>query len=477
MTGLTIDRFASRLRLPYAVPEARERLDATTDRLLNALPEALEVCGLPPSVRICIRSLGVRIRVPAYAFGDVQGFTQIWAEAIVAAIKDSYAGGARAGMLPMISSGDGQVIIYRNDAAALADVVESVARGNLGRRWAWQQLHLIAETDPADPVSMIISGCRSLQQIALHVLVDAAHRGWLDHVAITWPQWQQLAEAALPQPSRSRVPSFITDDKLIIETAAAAIEWVQATLQLSPLKPIMIRAVAVLGPPPVSAQPQLAELALAAGAPELIGSTELIKIAARQLFTPEVRSDPDEAIEATDVPRSDYSPLVAEPVQLWTRFAGLLFLLNLNTIQRLADSLGATTGHRRLSWFLVAIACRLSGGAIDDPAILAFAGLPPAGPVAKEILDPPSQTDDDELQVLADQIREELVERLPKIQLPREQLVSFVVARTGRIIADPGWIELIMPLDSVDIELRRAGLDLDPGPVGFLRCVVRFRYE
>jgi hypothetical protein len=34
-----------------------------------------------------------------------------------------------------------------------------------------------------------------------------------------------------------------------------------------------------------------------------------------------------------------------------------------------------------------------------------------------------------------------------------------------------------MPLDSVDIELRRAGLDIDPGPVGFLGCVVRFRYE
>jgi hypothetical protein len=33
-----------------------------------------------------------------------------------------------------------------------------------------------------------------------------------------------------------------------------------------------------------------------------------------------------------------------------------------------------------------------------------------------------------------------------------------------------------MPLDSVDLDIRRAGLDLDPGWVPWLGVVVRYRY-
>ena len=42
---------------------------------------------------------------------------------------------------------------------------------------------------------------------------------------------------------------------------------------------------------------------------------------------------------------------------------------------------------------------------------------------------------------------------------------------------EPGWIELHLPLSSVETPIRRLGLDLDPGWLPWLGCVVRIIYE
>jgi len=42
--------------------------------------------------------------------------------------------------------------------------------------------------------------------------------------------------------------------------------------------------------------------------------------------------------------------------------------------------------------------------------------------------------------------------------------------------AAPGWIDVLLDLDELSVEVRRAGLDLDPGYLPWLGCVVRFRY-
>src|SRR5205823_4110043 len=41
---------------------------------------------------------------------------------------------------------------------------------------------------------------------------------------------------------------------------------------------------------------------------------------------------------------------------------------------------------------------------------------------------------------------------------------------------DPGWIELRLATEEISVELRRAGLDLDPGWLPWLGAVVRFAY-
>jgi hypothetical protein len=51
-----------------------------------------------------------------------------------------------------------------------------------------------------------------------------------------------------------------------------------------------------------------------------------------------------------------------------------------------------------------------------------------------------------------------------------------MVRRPGRVLARPGWVEVAMPADRVDLDVRRAGLDLDPGWVPWLGVVVGYRY-
>lgn len=52
-----------------------------------------------------------------------------------------------------------------------------------------------------------------------------------------------------------------------------------------------------------------------------------------------------------------------------------------------------------------------------------------------------------------------------------------VVRRPGWIVWDRTHVEVWMPLSRVDLRIRRAGLDLDPGWVPWLGRVIRFYYE
>ena len=75
---------------------------------------------------------------------------------------------------------------------------------------------------------------------------------------------------------------------------------------------------------------------------------------------------------------------------------------------------------------------------------------------------------------LADAWAAWLAEAAPELAIPR---LPTVCQRRGRIRCEPGWIELALPLDSVDTSTRRLGLDLDPGWLPWLACVLRIRYD
>ena len=52
-----------------------------------------------------------------------------------------------------------------------------------------------------------------------------------------------------------------------------------------------------------------------------------------------------------------------------------------------------------------------------------------------------------------------------------------LVRRHGRVVVVPGWVTFHLRLADVDLDVRRAGLDLDPGFVPWLGSVVVIRYE
>jgi hypothetical protein len=51
-----------------------------------------------------------------------------------------------------------------------------------------------------------------------------------------------------------------------------------------------------------------------------------------------------------------------------------------------------------------------------------------------------------------------------------------VIARPGSVVATPTHLEVTWPLQAADVQIRAAGLDVDPGWVPWLGRVVRFHY-
>jgi len=159
-----------------------------------------------------------------------------------------------------------------------------------------------------------------------------------------------------------------------------------------------------------------------------------------------------------------------------TALGGVLFLLHLVDALGLPAALAADgpLAARPLRWSLHALALALAGAAPDDPAALAFAGLPPDAPAPDRDAPPATAAERAALDAAAARVTAALGERLGRPDA--ETALARVCARRGAIVADPGWLELHLPLDDVDLDIRRAGLDLDPGFLPWIGAVVRFVY-
>jgi len=190
----------------------------------------------------------------------------------------------------------------------------------------------------------------------------------------------------------------------------------------------------------------------------------------------------DTAASSTSSEDSTSSSQTDEPLDLrtraWTDWGGLLFLVNVARDVGLADRAldDPAVGGRPLAWVLERIAMTLVPANRDDAAVRAFAGLPPSR--EREI-----RTDDDQpaggaeqaaLFAMAGWLAESALARLDRAG--DDAALYEICARRAEIVADPGWIEARFSLDQVSIEMRRAGLDLDPGYVEWLGVVMKFAY-
>jgi hypothetical protein len=162
-----------------------------------------------------------------------------------------------------------------------------------------------------------------------------------------------------------------------------------------------------------------------------------------------------------------------------TEFGGLLFLLNVIELLKLPEQIlaDAALAPRPFAWTLHQLAMALAPIEPDDAAALAFAGLAPdAVPPSKQD-QPATPRETRALLALARKIVECLSSLVDHDQESTEALLEFVCRRRAEVVADPAWLEIRLSLDLVTTEIRGAGLDLDPGYVGWLGVVVKFVYE
>jgi len=160
-----------------------------------------------------------------------------------------------------------------------------------------------------------------------------------------------------------------------------------------------------------------------------------------------------------------------------TRAGGLLYLLHIVAELGLPDALCNGDGplaSRPLRWALHALALALLPVEARDPAALAFCGAAPGDDPPDVDAPPAVEAERAALAATAAAVAERLRTRLRRDEEPVRAVLLETCRRDAEIVADPAWLEIRLSLDDVDTRVRRAGLDLDPGWLPWLGCVVRF---
>lgn len=518
-------RLRARYRLPAGDADARPRLDALLREVLDdALEHALDRAGVPRHEEVCVRRVDAPARLRLGA--PDSALVAAWSVALADAIRATLDGGGS------------DVVRFRNRGHALADLLVSVARGDHARAWAWRQLGLWSAGDDASgevAVDQAVRALLSRPESVVAALSAVARAGALPALAgrIRPDAWTAVARAALeaaavpdsavrvlvrpsePDPSAGSTGGTAGDadggpGAPSASPADAVLRRVRRTAGQSAI------ARAVLARPDVATDRRraLALLALleaepAALARGLAASTELVAAVEDEIAPDaEPRTDgarrdserrgaasadreaelsgvesrtPDQQADGGAEP--DESPMPAQRAAGETRWGGLLFLLHVVGELGIPEEVAASDvlAARSLRWVLFHVAQSLLGLDERDPAALAFAGLGPDRVPPTRGEEPATAAEMDEVDTLARRLEARLFERLRGEPAPDRRAAAALLRETARraatVEADPGWIDARLSLDEVSIDVRRAGLDLDPGWLPWLGVVVRFVYE
>lgn len=512
VTELRIVRARHHLRLPDA--GRRAAATAFVDCLAGELASALECAGIGEVV--CVRRLSSTVTVPAAVLAEPLPAARRWADGLAAVLLRSVAACAAGS-----AAGGPDVLVYRDaDAVAMAAVRGTVAR-DLSARWAWVLAGIVRPDDPNDPPALaaaVLARRPRLIPAVLPVLAGSAPdvlRAWPvatwellgtrlvlragDRVWLAAPATSGAADggrsigasgpaggggSADTAGSPDRAGSAAREPGPATWDAPDAAPVLAARLRRSPAYPVLLALLrrsleqdgGRLGAAP-SRIAALAALLVGACAPELAGDPVARSAAGADLQAPTVPDAPGAAVADASPEPAAREPAGLEPVVRTTGAGGLLYLLHLVVRRelpvRLADPDHPLAG-RPLCDVLGALGRRLSGCGPDDAAVLAFHGRLDAEPAPV----PFAETERDAVDELAAELRGALAAALPDraAATPPDELLASVVRRPAVISGEPGWIEITFAAELADVDIRRVGLDLDPGYLPFLGCVVRFRY-
>ena len=194
----------------------------------------------------------------------------------------------------------------------------------------------------------------------------------------------------------------------------------------------------------------------------------------------------------TVLARTDVAGTAIGPEDALTAWAGAPFLLSTAQAVGLPGRVlgDVTFAGRTVRWVVHAAGLRLLPAAAADPALLALAGVAAADGAALISADPPTAAEQEGIddlardwaavtaaRFLAAQLASERAELAAPASTKPAEVIARIARRNGRITGNRGWIELHLPLAEVDIAVRRAGFDIDPGWVPWLGTVVRYVYE
>jgi hypothetical protein len=479
MTETRLDRMVVRCRVDDE--PGRSRATAVLSALsAGALDDAVDAAltGVGPAEQVAVRRVDVA-PVQLSAADPVDDAAATWAAQIGAAV-----------LAAVETGGDDDVVRYPSRAAAVTDLATRAAAGDLRRAWAWSRLGLWpgASVPTREIGSAVLAALAGEPQLVAPVLAAVAAAGRLPDLARRLPAgalavladlvWRRAGDdvpvplassgdrdAAGADPRTAHLAATVRARSTVLPLGGAA--------SAADRRAVVVLAVAETEPAllgtDLGAAVAAAVAAVLAAAPTDSGAGPPEPPSAS---VPAPRPvDPDLAA-ARRLPELARAPRPAGA----TRHAGLLFLLHL-----VDDGLDEMP-RARLRAGLAALADELADRrgddleplAPDDPARLAFCGLPPDS-------EPPEPGDVERFPATegADAVLRGLRTRLAGRRLDERadaDLLRQVVDRPGVVRADPGWLEVELRLDDVDTDLRTAGLDLDPGPLSWLGCTVVFCY-
>ena len=496
--SLAIDRLHTRFRSPLPLP--RERRDEWLAAFAEVDGDALSAGLVGSDEWLFIARLPLALRWSLDSAPTAVG--EQWQTQLRHAIEQALAAGddGHAG-----HDGHPSLIIrYASRREALADLLYRSALGERSRQWAWQRMGLIARAaSSADEVlsagvALLVDEPPHVWPVLQRLLVGESRTAALTALlrALPTAAWPRLfaasprtaayvsAQASIAHGTEATATDVGAQHAAPLQASREVCEllrWAStrahfAARHLDTLTVLLaaLRWSAAGAPVPALHARLAAVRAELAAAITASGARTLARSATPPATEPG-GSEPATAVVAqtsevmTGVDALPDLPALPESTD-WqcTAWGGALFWLGRLPASGALAWLGERPGlpADALPLLLRALAEALAVPA-DDAAQRAFCG----GEVATGEM--PAAVEEYAAR-LADNWAAWLAEQAPEVATPRLQSVC---RRRGRIRFEPGWIELVLPLDSVDTSTRRLGLDLDPGWLPWLACVLRIRYE